>query len=249
MKDEFEDETLEGEEGRKEDEREAVARIEPIEEDGGTGPIILTPEARREYLGRLQDFAIRLEELPEMQGAFVLAMLKDPTNFTAAAKVAGYKFPNVESQRLLNNPKVAAAIAAGEQLREDRTYLTSDRTLHEFAIIAFSDITNYVIVDGNLQCKEGVPAWATRAVSTVEVEETSWMEDDVLHKRVKTKIKLWSKTDALKMLAMYQRLLSGPDGSNLGSGGNTIINNNGGVVNHHEYKKNKWVVGNVTMEF
>jgi hypothetical protein len=212
-------------------------------DDSASGQLILSPEQRQQYLGKLAEFQLRLEELPEMQANFVLAVLKDPSNFEAAARVAGYKHAGVLANRLKQKPQIAAAIALGEQLREDRTFLTSDRTLHEFAIIAFSDITDFTVgPGGRVTVREGVPEYMTRAISSVKWDVTTWTEDDETHTRVKTEIKLWNKNDALKMLAMYQKLLSGENGIN-------IVNDNSKHVHVHQHQHNTWQVGDQRLTF
>jgi hypothetical protein len=210
-----------------------------------TAQILLTPEQRKAFLGRLAEFEMLLGGMNDNHANFVLAVLADPSDYTKAARVAGYKFPNVEATRLLNKPHIAAAIALGEQLREDRTMVTSDRTLHEFAIIAFSDITNYVISEGKLTVREGIPAYMTRAVSAIEIDETAWTDEEgICHTRTKTKLRLWSKTDALKMLAMYQKLLSGEGGTNIGT-----QNVDARQVTIHQHQHNTWQIGDNKVTF
>jgi phage terminase small subunit len=219
------------------------ALAEPDEET--RTQLILTADQRKEYLGKLADFEMKLSELPPMQAAFVLAVLRDPTNYTKAARVAGYKGPPaIAANKCLHKPAVAACIALGEQLREDRTMITNDRVLHEFAIIAFSDIVHFTVDPhtGHVTVKDGVPAYATRAISSIEFDTTSWTEDGETHTRVKTKIKLWSKNDALKMLAMYQHLLSGENGANL-------VIDNSRHVHMHQHQHNTWAFGDQMITF
>jgi hypothetical protein len=180
-----------------------------------------------------------------MQANYVLAVLRDPTNYEAAARTAGYKHASVAAAKLNKKPAVAACIALGENLREDRTMLTSDRTLHEFAIIAFSDITDFAIDPrtGKITTREGVPQYATRAISKVKFDCESWTDEDGhVHFRVKTELGLWNKNDALKMLAMYQKLLSGEAGAN-------IINDNSKHVHLHQHQHNTWQVGDKMVTF
>lgn len=204
----------------------------------------LTDEERRKYLGRLAEFEVKLAALAEKQANFVLAVLQDPTNYTQAARVAGYSHPAITANQLLKRPQVAALIALGEQLREDRTFLTSDRTLHEYAIIAFSDINDYEVRGGSVVARAGVPAYATRAISSVELEETSWTEAGETHTRRKVKVRLWSKIDALKMLALYQKLLSGEQGEHLGTNVDKSSH-----VHFHQHQHNTWDWGDKKMTF
>jgi hypothetical protein len=210
-----------------------------------SGAITLSPEQRKQFLGKLAEFELQLSALTEMQANFVLAVMRDPTNFEKAARTAGFKNAAVAAHRLKGKPAVAAAIALGEQLREDRTFLTTDRTLHEFAIIAFSDITDFTIdpANGKVTVREGVPEYATRAISKLKFDSESWTDKDgEVHWRVKTEIGLWNKNDALKMLAMYQKLLSGEAGA-------SIVNDNSKHVHLHQHQHNTWQVGDKMVTF
>jgi len=229
-----------------EEEPVAVTIAKPGEDEER---MLLDPEQRREYLGKLAEFEIRLSELTEMQANFVLALLKDPTDLTKAARVAGFSHPNIQSQKLINKPGIQAAIALGEQLRQDRTLITTDRTLHEFAIVAFSDIVNFTVDDeGHLGVVEGVPQYATRAVQSIDFDRESCTERDrdgepVTHTRVKTKIRLWSKTDALRMIALYQKLLN-PNAAPTGA-----IIDNSKHVHLHQHQHNTWDWGGEKLTF
>lgn len=219
---------------------------EPEPDDDPTEQLILTDEQRKALLGKLAEFELTLLSLAPKQQAFVLAYLADPTNGTAAARRAGYaeSGAHVRANQLLNMPKIVAVIAAGQQLREDRTFITSDRILHELALIAFSNINDfYVSSGGKITTMEGVPEYAARAISSAEFTVTEVEEDGKQTISYKTKIKLWSKTDALRMLAMYQKLLSGEGGTNL------IINDNRGQVHAHNYQQNVWQWGSRSVKF
>lgn len=210
-----------------------------------TGQIILTPDMRVAFLGRLAEFELQLAALTERQQAYVLAVLEDPTSYEAAARKAGFAHPSTEATRLRHKPRIAALIALGEQLREDRTFITSDRTLHELAIIAFSDIRDFRIErGGRVATQDGVPLYATRAVSTVKWDETRWVDEDgIEHHRTKTEIRLWPKVDALKMIALYQKLLSGADGAGL------TITDKSKHVHIHQHQNNTWAFGDNKITF
>lgn len=214
-----------------------------------TVQVMLRPEDRRRLLGRLAEFELKLLALNPNQQAFVMAYIMDPTDQTAAARKAGYseRRASATAVDLMKRPHVAAAIALGEQLREDRTMITSDRTLHEIAIIAFSDITDFKIgPGGQIETKPGVPSYATRAIKSVEW--TSIEREDEEGKPVityKTKIALWPKDVALRMLAVYQKLLSG-EGLTVNA---TVNNDNRGQVHHHEHQHQTWQIGDLTLNF
>jgi phage terminase small subunit len=213
-------------------------------ETSETAAITLSSEERKQFLGKLAEFEIQLSALTDMQGNFVLAVLRDPSNFEKAARTAGFKNPAVAAHRLRHKPAVAAAIALGENIREDRTLLTTDRTLHEFAIIAFSDITDFSVdkYDGTVSVRAGVPEYATRAISKVKWKHKTWTEDGELHTQSEIELALWNKNDALKMLAMYQKLLSGENGANL-------LVDQSKHVHLHQHQHNTWQVGDQKVTF
>jgi phage terminase small subunit len=220
------------------------------EELSETGVVVmLRPEDRKKLLGRLAEFELKLLDLNPLQQNFVMAFVMDPTDASAAARKAGYSEKRCAATAcdLLAKPHVAACIALGEQLREDRTMITSDRTLHEIAIIAFSDITDFSIgPGGRIDTKPGVPSYATRAIKSVEW--TSIEREDEEGKPVityKTKIALWPKDVALRMLAVYQKLLSG-DGTVVNA---TVNNDNRGQTHHHEHQHQTWQIGDLTLNF
>lgn len=221
--------------------------LTPEEEpEESTGQLLLTNEERKALLGKLAEFELQLLGLAPRQQSFVMAYLSDPTNASAAARKAGYNGNlAVRGSKLLNYPPVQACIAAGQQLREDRTFITGERTLHELAIIAFSDISHFKVDrNGKVGVVEGVPEYALRAVSSAEYTVTEIDTADKVVTTYKTKIKLWSKTEALRMLAMYQKLLSGEGGVNL-----TVNNDNRGQVHSHNYQHNEWQWGDRKVKF
>jgi hypothetical protein len=214
-------------------------------EDDATQQLMLSPEQRKALLGKLAEFEIALLELAPNQQNFVMAYLTDPTNGSAAARKAGYNGNvAVRASKLLSYPPVAAAIALGQSLREDRTFITSERTLNELAIIAFSDISNFEVgPGGKIRLKPGVPEYAMRAVSKAEYTVTEIDDGERTTVTYKTKIHLWSKPEALRMLAMYQKLLSGEGGVNL------TVNDNRGQVHTHNYQHNEWQWGDRKVKF
>lgn len=203
---------------------------------------MLTPERRREILGKLADFELQLSALSPLMQGYVLAYLQNPTSQAECARKAGYaeSSAKVKASQLMADSRIQACIALGQLLREDRTMVTSERTINELAIIAFSNIGDYKVEPGSNQVtvREGVPEYALRAVSSAEYT-TSVAENDNgdVKTTYKVKIKLWSKTDALRMLAIYQRLLS-PDGG--------TTNNS---LHLHKHEHHTWKVGDRELTF
>jgi phage terminase small subunit len=213
--------------------------------------VMLSHADRKKLLGRLAEFELMLLQLTPLQQGFVMAYIMDPSNGTAAAQRAGYSERRAAATAcdLLKRDDIAACIALGEQLREDRTMITSDRTLHEIAIIAFSDITDFEWRAGKITTRPGVPSYATRAISSVEYTETETVNrDGDSITTFKTKIRLWPKDTALRMLAVYQKLLTGEGGINM-TQNNTTINDNRGQNHTHEHQHNHWQIGDKTLSF
>lgn len=201
------------------------------------------PAQRQEFLGRMVEFQFKLSEMTTQQSNFVLAYLRDPTNITLAARAAGCaeKSAKVAGQRHLANPRIAAAIALGEQLREDRTMLTTDRTLHEMSIVGFSDITMFEFRDGKVTTVPGVPEYMTRAIASMDLQEEEWRGvDGVPRFKRRVKIKLHPKNEILRLIAMHQKLLSLPG---------VTVNVNDNSQHTHNYQHNTWEIGGNKITF
>jgi len=202
----------------------------------------ITPELRQEVLGKLVQFEVALSGLATKQQNFVLAILQDPTNTREAGRKAGYNGTDAaissHVSKLLVMPKIAHCISLGQQLREDRTMVSADRTLNELAIIAYSDISHYETVPGTTQIttRPGVPEHATRAVQSAEFTTTVVEgKGDSVTTTFKTKIKLWNKTDALRMLALYQKLFNNGEGMK--------------IVDKSKHIHNTWQFGDRSITF
>ena len=144
--------------------------------------------------------------LTARQRRFVDEYLVD-VNATQAAVRAGYskRTARQAGQRMLTNVDIAAAIVTAMQARAQRTQITADRVLEELAVIAFSDIRDFALDgDGPLSVAPGAPASATRAVA-------AWQRQRVVQPdgatTTATKIRLWDKVAALRMLMQHLGLL------------------------------------------
>lgn len=223
--------------------------LDPVDEDNPeTVTAILTPEERKALLGKLAEFELAVLNLAPNQQSFVFAYLSNPLNASAAARKAGYTGNvAVRASKLLNLPQIASAIAMGQNLREDRTFINSDRTLHELAIVAFSNIGDFEVgVGGQVRVREGIPEYALRAVASADYTVIEEETEKGVKITYKTRIKLWSKPEALRMLAMYQALLSGEGGINII---NNTVNDNRGQVHSHNYQHNEWSWGSKKVIF
>jgi phage terminase small subunit len=82
-------------------------------------------------------------ELSTKQELFVAAYLGEAHgNATEAARMAGYKHPNVQGSRLLDNANIASRVAQ----HIEKKFATADDVLRELADVAFADWRDFVEV-------------------------------------------------------------------------------------------------------
>lgn len=145
---------------------------------------------------------------------FIAAYLKDPNGKRAAIK-AGFapRSAEVTASRLLRNDKVARAVQAGLQKVTDDAMVSRERVLRALLNIAELDPLDVFNHDGTLKDLKDIPTKARLAISAVETDD--------LNASLK-KIRFWSKTDALGILAktvkgliVSQHELSGRGGAPL----------------------------------
>lgn len=146
--------------------------------------------------------------LTPQQSLFVAEYLKD-LNATQAAIRAGYsaKTANEQGCRLLTNVSVAEAVAEAMKKRIERTEISADRVLKEFARMGFVNMASFLKVDEN-----GLPIadfsalseddWA--AVQELTITENVMMgsEDNAVLNR-KVKFKLHAKDASLTQIGRH----------------------------------------------
>lgn len=146
-------------------------------------------------------------KLPAKQKKFVEEYLVD-LNATQAAIRAGYsqRTAEVQGPRLLGNVRVANAIAEAIKRRSERTEITQDQVLHEFARLGFSDLRNYIEwgPDG-VTIKPSAELTEDQARAVLEVSETktirsgeNWQEE-----KATLKFKLHDKKGSLDSMAKH----------------------------------------------
>jgi phage terminase small subunit len=152
-----------------------------------------------------------VKKFPARQVLFVQEYLKD-LNATQAATRAGYSKKTAEQlgHQLLKKPSVAAAITKAQQKRAKRLEITADRVLQEIAILAFSDLKDYIEINddtGAVRAKgfDQMPLNASRALESITenrtVREDAKGEDSIINEKVT--FKLHSKTAALESLCKH----------------------------------------------
>src|SRR4029077_4015329 len=124
-------------------------------------------------------------------------------NAAAAYRRAGYKVSSdkaaaAHAARLVANGSIAAAIAAAQAARSQRTGIGANRTLCELARLAFSDARKLFCPDGSLRQVADWDDDTAAAVASVEVhEEYEGAGDERRLTGHVRKLRLWDKNSAL----------------------------------------------------
>lgn len=173
--------------------------------------------------------------LNEKQLRFVEEYLVD-LNATQAAMRAGYsaKTANEQGSQLLAKLSIQEEIQKRVKERSERTGITSDMVVNELALIAFSDLKDFIQIDkeGAIKMRhfKKLPAGATRLLKklkekSVVLGDASVDEGDDTAKqkqliKVSKEIELHDKLKALELLGrhlgMFDKKLS--EGGNGGEG-------------------------------
>jgi phage terminase small subunit len=113
----------------------------------------------------------------------------------------------VAASRLLTNVNVRAAIDAAdaEELRD--LGLTPARVLREIARLGFSDVRQLYDEAGNLKAPHELDDDLAAAIAAVEVVSYVTQETDAPLLTRTHKIRLWNKSENLRLLAQYLHLL------------------------------------------
>lgn len=144
------------------------------------------------------------------------------TNATQAAIDAGYAAPSakVTASRILASPSVReeverrkAAIARGVERATEKVAAkvaekrlataaaSRDRVAAELKRLATSSVEHYDIGDnGKVVLRNGAPAGAMRAVSSVKVRKRVMHTDNGTIETTDTEFKLWNKNNALQQI-------------------------------------------------
>lgn len=158
--------------------------------------------------------------LTEKQRRFVNEYLVD-LNATQAAIRTGYSPRTAKQQgaRLLTNAAIAAAVTAASAERSERTQITADRVLEEYAAIAFAQTTDFVT------WKEG--PWGTeievRPSDQIDGRVVAGIKPVMLGKiRIGAEVKLYDKLAALDKLGQHLGMWK-KEPEAVGSGGLDVV--------------------------
>lgn len=145
--------------------------------------------------------------LTKKQEMFCLEYLID-LNATQAAIRAGYSEHTAKDIACENlaKPNIQAYLQEAIKKRQDRTEITADKVLMEYAKIAFIDIREYYNEDGTLKSPHDLNDKAAASLAGIEVDEI-WGYDVDLERKVKQgetkKIKMHNKLGALDSIAKH----------------------------------------------
>lgn len=142
-----------------------------------------------------------------MQAAFIAEYLVD-LNATQAAIRAGYsaRTAHAAGNRLLKEPEIAAAIAEAMAKRSEKTGITAERVLEEFAKIGFADIRQIFSPAGGLRLPSELEDDAAASIASIEVVvRPSGEVDEDGNRQVEHvhKIKTWDKVAALTQIGRH----------------------------------------------
>jgi phage terminase small subunit len=127
--------------------------------------------------------------------------------FRAGYSVKSEKAAGTEGYKLLKNPGIQAYIKKLQQERSERTQITADRVLQEYARLGFSDITQVASFDDNgvtLKSSSNLTEDVTAAIADVISETTNSTDPSGnTTSYAKKRVKMHDKVRALEMLARH----------------------------------------------
>ncbi len=146
--------------------------------------------------------------LNSQQRKFVHALVAG-ANATKAAIAAGYseKTAAQAASRLLKNVKVADELNRLQTAAVEKAGLNGQKVLEELAVVGFSDVRHFTVSDGGeLLLAEGAPEHAWRAVSSIKHKTTTITQGERETVTHDVELRLWPKTEALRMLGDHLAL-------------------------------------------
>jgi phage terminase small subunit len=135
---------------------------------------------------------------------FITEYLVD-LNATQAAIRAGYRRTSAHNQgcRLLRDPEVAQAVTHAQQARAERTAITQDRVLREYARLAFFDARQVLYPDGSPRPLHELDEDTAAAISGIEISTLAGRARDGSEAATVRKYRLADKKPALDALARH----------------------------------------------
>ena len=195
---------------KKQPKRKAIPKKpakKPINPDDLTQPIAKEPEETKpEPNNPKQTYEDLLAQITDKAARWVQEYLID-LNKQKAAERAGYSPRSCAQQVsvLLKNPKVLAALAEGKRLIAERAMINQDEVIKELARIGFSNIADYITVEGNKIAITDINALKRdQAAAILSIKETTTVAGGCTRE-----FKLHDKVKAL--LGILDRVKPGAD--------------------------------------
>ena len=134
------------------------------------------------------------EDIPltERQKLFVEQYAKNGFNARAAAKAAGYKLKFQGAYRLINDPKIKAAIRA----RFQDHLMEADEVLARLASQARGDVGDYIDDEGNVDFKK------------LKEDGKSHLVESISDSKYGKRVQFYSTQKALALIGKYHRLFA-----------------------------------------
>lgn len=134
-------------------------------------------------------------------------------NGKKAAIRAGYSRKTAEAtaSRLLKKDKVSGLIAKINEKVCSKLEVTVERVIREIALLAFSNMLDYIRVDGGGQAAIDLSSLSrdqAAAIQEITSDTTGGTGDGIRLLVLRTKVKLASKGDALELLGRHLKLFT-----------------------------------------
>jgi phage terminase small subunit len=171
-----------------------------------------------------------MAELTDKQKRFCDEYLVDLNGTRAYRQVYKVKTDNtaaVNAARLLTNAKIQTYIQQKQKKLQEKTGITIERVLNEYARIAFSDLRALYNEDGSLKKINELTEEEAAAIAGVEVDELfDLIDDSKTQIGITKKIKRWDKVKALDSLGRHLGMFA-KDNEQLKP--ETVVNNVNGM--------------------
>ena len=162
--------------------------------------------------------------LTARQQRFVEEYLVD-LNATQAAIRAGYSASTARSigSENLSKPAIAEAIAAAQAGRSERTQVTADRVIQEFAKIGFGDLRDLFDEAGRLKLPSELSEAAAARIAQIEVVTRPVAGGEKGEVEYVHKIRTWDKVAALTQIGRHLGMFTDKMDAKVGLGLEALI--------------------------
>lgn len=142
------------------------------------------------------------------QQRFIVEYLKD-LNATQAAIRSGYskKTAVKTASRLLTKADIQAEIEAKSAQKAQEAGVTVDKVVKESALIAFSDLSQFLEDCQTIEKPADWPPEVKRCIQSFKIIRTTTGSGDNKQETVRSEIKLWDKVASLEFLGKYLGML------------------------------------------